>query len=288
MRTTGIGRSGSGRSVEECAQEQAGGAGEKDSGGIAVRRRPLFVQKKHFRECATQLRKGGLYLDIRIGEVDRQICAIDVSERRLLSFGNRTAMRAVLNPERPGPVGVLRSLRRAKRHEKPKERINVGHGELSNCCANGEYDRVWTSRDEEGEGEHVEGQGLVMTGFDGRSIVGYMGGHISLHVYRDKTAWLHVEPSLVYVIPSRRGQGYGMDLSIAWGYVCGDVFQAVYRALPEGYTLQSQVYADYESFGGEKIGRYIHGCLECARDMAHECGERKSITLEPVGLDAGF
>ena len=150
----------------------------------------LLLQQKHFGRGTTQWKGGGLRFDVRISELD--------------------PMRAVLNPGHPSPRELLTTLKRAQRKIPQKEPINVGYGELDLCSKRNQYDRVWSIRDD------GEGQGFVIVGFDDRDVIGYIGGHVLVHSHpEERSANVHIEPSMVYVIPSRRGQGFGVDLSVA-------------------------------------------------------------------------
>ena len=239
-----------------------------------------MLQQKHFGRGTTQWKGGGLRFDVRISELDR--ISVDSLEK-VSSLPKRRAMRAVLNPGHPSPRELLTTLKRAQRKIPQKEPINVGYGELDLCSKRNQYDRVWSIRDD------GEGQGFVIVGFDDRDVIGYIGGHVLVHSHpEERSANVHIEPSMVYVIPSRRGQGFGVDLSVACAMMCMDIFDAVYRAIPSGHSLDATVYADYESLGGEEIAEYIHGCLEFEIDMLRDTGRRKSVHLGDVELDAGF
>jgi hypothetical protein len=240
----------------------------------------LLLQQKHFGRGITQWKRGGLRFQARISKSDR--IWLDLLEK-ISSLPKRRAMRAVLNPAHPAPRELLTILKKAQRKIPRKEPINVGHGELNFCSKGNQYNRVWSIRDD------GEGQGFVIVGFDDRDVIGYIGGHVLVYSYpEERSANVHIEPSMVYVIPSRRGQGFGVDLSIACTMMCTDIFNAVYRAIPGGHSLDATVYADYESLGGEEIAEYIHGCLEFEIDMLRDTGRRKSVHLGDVELDAGF
>lgn len=138
-------------------------------------------------------------------------------------------------------------------------------------------------------GEDHEGQALAVVVFDPVHPVGYAGLQVSLlHDAVEREVFLSFRPELVYVTPTRRGRGYGLDLSLACGWICREVLEAVYRAVPAGTVIQSHVYADYESTGGEAFTGHLHGCLGWGVDMLRETGKRRSVTFDRVELDAGY
>ena len=163
----------------------------------------LLLQQKHFGRGTTQWKGGGLRFDVRISELDR--ISVDSLEK-VSSLPKRRAMRAVLNPGHPSPRELLTTLKRAQRKIPQKVPINVGYGELDLCSKRNQYDRVWSIRDD------GEGQGFVIVGFDDRDVIGYIGGHVLVHSHpEERSANVHIEPSMVYVIRSRRGQGFGVN-----------------------------------------------------------------------------
>jgi hypothetical protein len=105
---------------------------------------------------------------------------------------------------------------------------------------------------------------------------------------KEKTADVRIEPVLVYVSPRHRSKGYGIDLSIACAWICEDVLEATYRAVPAGTTISGVVYADYESKGGEKIGQFIHDCVTVKIDFLRGLGRRRSVELVHFELDAVY
>jgi GNAT superfamily N-acetyltransferase len=151
------------------------------------------------------------------------------------------------------------------------------------------YDRMWVVEiDPDGLWER---QDLVAVAFgpDSGKPVGYFSFKVKVALNREQhAADLQIEPVLVYVSPRQRGNGYGIDLSIACAWICEDLLEAMYRAVPSGTSISGSVYADYESKGGEKIGQFIHDCISVKIDLLRDVGKRRSIDLIHFELDTDY
>lgn len=133
------------------------------------------------------------------------------------------------------------------------------------------------------------GQSLVLVAFGEDMPVGYAAVDVTTQYgIHPKTVHLRIEAHAVHVQPSYRGRGYGIDLSIAAGWVAEDVYTAMYRAVRSGWSLESTVYADYESKGGQSFTEQIKSALDVRTDLLNEVKQRPSVKVEHPILDAGF
>jgi len=246
-----------------------------------------MVRAEHFKGFSTKLDGGSLSFDEVIHPGDREAACLaigstfDETARLLEELADlRAPARVVVHPSKPSAAGLLRKL---KRHQGdlPDEMIDVGYG-LSES-----YSRAWER--EVGPADDIEGQHVVAVIFDQRAAVGYCGLSISLiHDREERSLYIRFEPQLVYVSPRHRKLGFGLDLSVACGLMCGDVLEAAYRAVPARTLIDGTVFADYESAGGEAFTQHLHACMEVTFDRLREWGGRRSIQLGRAELDAGY
>lgn len=248
------------------------------------------LRSKHFKGLQTQLTAAGLIFSANIGPQDREAACPEIGETYGDTAGyldrlaaSRGFTRIVLNPTRPSGQTLLSLMKAAQSSAMPNEQIDVGGG------LDGSYDRKW--KREISSGTDSEGQSLVLVAYDKGRPVGYAGLSVSLlHPVADQNEdyFLSFMLDLVYVIPQCRGRGYGLDLSVAVGLLCGDILVATYNAVPVGSEISPHIRADYESEGGEAIACHARDSLDFGRDMLRESGRRKTIRIEAVVLDAGY
>jgi GNAT superfamily N-acetyltransferase len=247
-----------------------------------------WLQPEHFKGLQTQLKKGGITFSERIGHEVREFeCprigkSYGETEEYLTRLAaTRSFSKIVVNPRKPSTKALLAKLRGAQRRATPNERIAINSG-LPN-----RYDRRWKC--DLASGYDGERQRLVVVAYDPVRAVGYAGMNVALlHISGEHEVTLHFTLDLVYVVPQRRGSGYGLDLSIACGLICRDLLEATYRAVPAGTTITPCIYADYESPQGEAFTTHLHSCLALLVDRLREHVKRKSIRLGDVELDAGY
>lgn len=253
-----------------------------------------LLKPKHFDGLTTMI-GGGLRFQVALN-VDDWIAAspsigasyADTEARLRKLAANRRPGRVELNPTKISSDDLLKACRASQHKLKGRETINVAYG-LSDS-----FDREWVVdvKDRKwGFWRKSEGQSLVLVAFDDADkVVGYssFGATCSAPIERSDKYSVRFEMDMVYVFPERRGSGFGLDLSIATGMVCQDIFQAYYRAVPSGAHLIPHIYADYESEGGEAITLHVRDELDCAVDMLREDRRRPSIVLSHTELDAGY
>jgi hypothetical protein len=252
-----------------------------------TRRTLPILKPSHFADGPTHLTGEGLQLDILIDDDDRRTGGVYAgrtfqdTDNFLDKFAARSPTRVVVNPSAPSKIDLVHFLRDVQARELPGEPINVGYGLPE------EYQRYWQLEfDDDGL---REGQTVVAVAFNPIEVVGYASMRLSVQYSpTDQGLYLHISPILVYVIPSMRGNGYGIDLSIACAFLCTDLLDALYAALPARTTISAMISADYESKGGEFFVRHLLSEMECAIDLLRENGKRKSIEIKGVNLDAGY
>lgn len=248
-----------------------------------------LLKPKHFDGLDTRLTDQGLRFSTRIGPSERQDEVFEIAdgeyelEEQLDELQNlRPYTKVTANPRRPSARSLLKILREAKERLLPDESISLTHGLPD------KYELRW-DRQRKSEGDDTEGQFLVLVAQDGDDPVGFAGVGIRLFHYPErKQIDICHSLELVYVHPGHRGQGFGIDLSIACGYLCRDVFVATYRAAPAGYTIVPAISADLETKGGERFTRQVADALDFQADMLRMDGNRKSITVESTEVDAGY
>ena len=251
-------------------------------------KRPL-LQPNHFIEGSTTLRNNGLCFVRKICKDDRELEVYDMKRRDVDGFlatiaTVRPYTLVVLNPIDLPPSALLEYLIMGSENSIMDNGIAIDYGLPE------KYDLHW-KRHIENELD-IEDQYLVLVAFaaNNSTPVGYLGFRpwINQDAKEPHLILLNFDLDLIYVQPRYRGQGFGMDLSIACGYVCQDILAATYRAVPPNTKICTGVLADYESFGGEDCTLQAQNTLQSYVDFFRESGKRKSVQLDDVELDAGF
>lgn len=248
-----------------------------------------LLKPKHFLGLDTQLNGQGLSFEVKIGAEERteeilEIADGDQDAEEVLSEIQRLRpyTTVIVNPKTCPAGSLLKIMRDAQKSLIPEEKISISHGLPSG------YDIEW-SRERTTNGEDSEGQYLVLVAFDQEKPIGFAGLGINLCHWRDdKQIYIGNSFELVYVHPAYRGKGFGIDLSIACGQLCQDIFVATYRAAPTGYTITPGIDADFESQGGERITWQLASALDYRADMLRLFGKRRSITVDSTNVDAGY
>lgn len=254
------------------------------------------LKPKHFDEDGlTTMVNGGLHFEVSLTVEDW----IAVSPFRCGSFedeelklrklaAKRRPSRIKLNPSTISSAEIVELCRASQRKLRKREYINVAYG-LSIP-----FDRKWKVHTEIRKWDiwrKGEGQSLVIVAFDeDEKFVGYSSFGANCYAWIDPSDKYDVRfgMEMVYVLPERRGVGFGLDLSVATGMVCRDIFRAYYRAIPAGAHLAPHVSADYESEGGEAFTLQVKNELDIAVDMLREGRWRPSIGLSYTELEAGY
>lgn len=253
------------------------------------RRVSPLLKPKHFDGLDTRLTDQGLRFSTRIGPAERQDEIFEIAdgeyelEDQLEQLQNlRTYTKVTANPRRPSARSLLKTFHEAKQRLLPEESFSLTHGLPD------KYDLQW-SRQRKPDESDAEGQFLVLVAQNGDDAVGFAGVEICLlHQPEIKQIDLSHSLELVYVHPAHRGQGFGIDLSIACGYLFRDVLIATYRAAPSGYTIVPAINADFESKGGERFTRQVADALDFQSDILREDGKRKSISVKSTDLEVGY
>ncbi|MCG9021832.1 GNAT family N-acetyltransferase [Laribacter hongkongensis] len=248
-----------------------------------------LLKPKHFDGLDTSLTDQGLRFSTRIGPTERQDEIFEIAdgdyevENKLEEIQHlRPYTKITANPRRLSARSLLKVFRDAQERLFPDESISLTHGLPD------KYELRW-DRQRKSASDDVEGQSIVLVAMDGDDLVGFAGlGIRLLHDAERKQIDIYHSLNLVYVHPAHRGQGFGIDLSIACGYLCRDVFSAIYRAAPADYTIVPIIKADLESKGGERFTQQVSDALDFQADMLRMDGKRKSITVESTCLDAGY
>jgi GNAT superfamily N-acetyltransferase len=229
-------------------------------------REEALLKARHFKGGAAKLDQGGLRFDELIGHDDRYVwnTGACISDKRLERFEDRHT-RVVLNPSLITPPAPLRMMTEAHKRA----------------------DRAWkVARD---DGFLHEGQELIAVAYAAdKTPVGY--ATFSLNVTREdesKEITLHVNVDYFFVRPEFRGQVYGFDLAAAVIWICHDVLEAIYHAAPAGSTIETVLYADLVSGGGEKIVRSIESGLSANTDSVRDCAspQRGDVEIGEVTFD---
>lgn len=203
----------------------------------------------------------------------------EATESYLDGIADRTPTKVIVNPDGLSAVELTTILERAQADHMPDEPIQIQHGIPAAF-------EQWTRDTEEHVREH---QWLTVVAYEQETVIGYAGMEVSVVYDTDKgDATLFIQAEMVYVVPSKRKLGHGIDLSIACGVICSDLLSAIYRAAPSGTLLNCSVYADYESSGGKAFTLQLVNELSVAMDNLREMGGRKSIRFGSVNLDAGY
>jgi hypothetical protein len=249
------------------------------------------LKPRHFKGLKTKMLNGGLHFAVRFTPEDRNAeCPNmsdtfeDLDDRLNKLAARRGPGQVVLNPRRPS-ISTIRELCRASQAKvRTRELINVEHGLLQR------FDRRWKAKIASEIGK-IESQHLVLVAFDEhRTFVGYSGltAIFTTPLDRTRTYILKFSMELVYVLPERRGSGFGLDLSIATGMVCQDILSACYRAVPAGSSVCPKIYAEYQSEGGESFTSQVKDQLNFTVDVLTEDRIRPSVWLDYVEADGDY
>ncbi|WP_374496609.1 GNAT family N-acetyltransferase [Vogesella indigofera] len=249
----------------------------------------FLLKPKHFDGLDSRLTDQGLRFSTHIGPTERQDEIFEIAdgdyevENKLEEIQHlRPYTKISANPRRPSARSMLKVFRDAQEQLLRDESISLTYGLPD------KYALRW-DRQRNADGEESEGQHVVLVALEGNDPVGFAGFVIRLTQDSErKQIDISHSLNLVYVHPAHRGQGFGIDLSIACGYLCRDVLIATYRAAPAGYTIVPYIYADLESKGGERFTRQVVDVLDFQADMLRMYGKRKSIAVQSVVMDAGY
>ena len=149
------------------------------------------------------------------------------------------------------------------------------------------YDRQW-HRSQSVEGEWSEGQQLTLVAFDGEQPAGFATMGVGLSHDEENEVALNVNVELVYVSPSYRGRGFGLDLSLASGSLLEHFVLAVCRACPEGHTVAPMLSADYFSEGGERFTEHLANSLALLYDLQDQFDLADGVSLERAIVEVGY
>jgi hypothetical protein len=126
-----------------------------------------------------------------------------------------------------------------------------------------------------------ESQTLVAVIFDPVKPVGFATFEIVLiHPVENETDYYQLIYvwHLVYVLPSRRGEGFGLDLSLACAKISNDLLLGLSHTLPKGSVVSPMIHADLDSVGGEIFMREIE--MAVGATIARHLGEY--VTILPL------
>lgn len=252
------------------------------------RRTPL-VRPRHFHPRGwLQLGPSGLRFSAKVHHRDREfecvVSGLDEPAIRdlLASSARREPASLVLNPRRPSLKAVVTHV--------GQDAAAAGRDGVSPMS--GLQDLAierWAFQARPGENYTVEGQSLLMVVVVDRRPVGFFSGSAELFVSDEEHfVDLIVAADMVYVSPRFRGQGYGMDLSVATGWLLGELLGAVYAATPSGSTLDVTLRADIYTTGGEHFANKLAECLEYEMDMLKEHGRRRTVRIGRFSFDGGW
>lgn len=238
------------------------------------------VRPEHFKNSLVQMGPKGLEFDCEITEQDRE-CEWLNDSKHLDREGFLEHIRTLRPSTRivANPVRLISATRLKKLMIRGRE---VGAVEIGGYGIHKTYSSVWDASD-------PEGQDVVLVAFDGQEAVGYASMFVGFFWDpSDKEANFSVGVEGVHVQGAHRGKGFGLDLSIAAGYLVRDVYEAVYRAIRSGTKLSASIRADYESEGGEAFTEHLRTVLDVHVDILRDTGNRPSITLSYPEVDAGY
>jgi len=250
----------------------------------------------HFDGRSTNLSSAGIAFDRMIGPSERlkyAPAAVRDSREGFTDCDPDRTTRVAVNPSTPSPKELYRLVKgqRPVGDDVQPEyglRTDDGEGRVMKT-----YPRKWTvtdassSADASTEGATHEGEGLVFVAFDpAGEPVGYSRMDIDMSYFpKDQTSCCGANLVVTYVLPHRRGQGFGVDLSVARSMVCADLLRPVYRAAPNGTTITPEIYSDLHSEGGERMLNTICQAFNKQRSALRY---RDGVTVEQCYCDAGF
>jgi GNAT superfamily N-acetyltransferase len=252
-----------------------------------VEPKPL-LRPEHFTGLSTGFGENGLGLKRDISQEREMLaCAVKNSTRVFKKIEKlRPHTRIVSNPSKDSAGHLRRVFKKAQRASFQKEHVNVSWG-----LSNKSYDREWHCGPSGFSDDCLrEGQQLVLVAYaQDAQPVGYAGLNFELlHDRAQRELQLSCEVSMVYVMPLYRGQGFGLDLSVAGDLLCEGLLKAVYRSVPARTTIVPIITADYISKGGERFCRQVVAAFEAATDGLLYENRRPSVDVERVTLDAGY
>lgn len=246
--------------------------------------RPLLAAE-HFVDVEATLALTGLTYDATFSEVERRENAQQHAGQELDDADEspiRGSSRCVIHPDHLTADQLRVHLERELEGDDAGININYGLGES--------WALNWSMR--QGDIGPVEGQDLVVVCFgDDGQPVGFASLDLSLTRCEEgeaKDLVVRVEAQLVYVSPSRRGQGYGVDLSVACGHIVCAVLAAAYRAADPGWSIEPYIYADFESRGGERFSQFLWEELMVQSDYLREDVGRSDVHIKEVDFEAGY
>lgn len=246
-----------------------------------------MLRPQHFADGATRMNSRGLTLDKLVSHDDRVFECLDLGDtfdevdQRLEGIASlRPPARLVINPPRCSAARLMARMATAQELSE-KDPFNLTHG------IGRRYERGWKRQRENDLAE--EGQAIVLVAFDCNEPVGFVGFSVSLvHPDEpDRAYFLSFSFGLVYVVPVMRGKGFGVDLSVATGWIARDVLWAAYRAVPPRSTISPNLCADWETKGGEVFTYHIRDTLDFTSDIIGSAAHR-TVTIDRTILDAGY
>jgi len=249
---------------------------------------PPLLRPEHFRGLRTGFGSTGLTYSSHIGHSEREESCpgIGATDSDMLTHLDklrdaRPPSKVVVNPRTPSARELVHLLESAEAGLPDWQRFHLGLGIPQ------EYVRRWDC-DSVGSRE-TEGQIVVAVLFDPIAPIGSLDILISLTRDRvNHAVELSFELGLVYVRPDRRGEGFGLDLSVAGGHILRDVLSATYRAVAVGTTVSPHVSAELHSTAGERIANHLVDCLDFERDLLREFGRRRTVHVNATQLRAGY
>jgi len=254
---------------------------------VATLRSPLLRPSLFARTGFLRLQGGGLTASASVGSVDRQAACPSVGntfddiDKFLERFDGRQPTRIEINPRRFSLSRLRVWLAEAEQFKSTDEAISVDYGLPKQT-----YD--YDASNETVDGLPTLSQHLVLVAFDGRSPVGYAGMTYSItDVRQEQHAGLCIELHLVYIDPRRRGEGYGLDLSVAVSWAARDLLRALYSGVRSGTRISCTLEGDFESKGGEAFYGQVFDALEVERDLLLGV-DRRRVDIDEIEYEAGW
>ncbi|MEY2335100.1 hypothetical protein AAE485_14995 (plasmid) [Acidithiobacillus ferriphilus] len=106
--------------------------------------------------------------------------------------------------------------------------------------------------------------------YDQESVAGF--SILEMHIYDHgieegkTTASIYIELEFILVNEAMRGNGFGMDLSIAMHAFILAVLKEIYVDLVDFERILTSYQADFDSFGGTQVSDHIESAIDEARD----------------------
>ena len=210
-----------------------------------------LLKGRHFNgsEIGVSLGGDGLFMEVSVdaGMRSMYIEGFDLDDDLLGKddldiHADREASVCKVNPRETGLVDMLKSFQDEEDSLGLVDEVNSGYG------MDRDFERIWGYNTPERMDDESEGQRIVTVCFFGARPVGHMTCNLDvMHDKDDKEVRLSVTVNMVYVRPTERGRGFGMDLSIAGRLLLEDVMQAVNAATPKGHSLLTTLSAQYST-----------------------------------------